>query len=109
MDFAPLMSLVAYLVVVSAATERVTNLVKSIVSQRIVVDNKDIKVSLYQIVAAALGGAMAYIVPPTGILIVGDLPLVSQIIVIGFLVSGGSGMWHDMLETMSNVKSSTKP
>lgn len=86
-----------YLALTSMAAERLVELIK-----KTFFENKTVKGTVYQGIAAIFGGLMAYASPPS-------IPSVNLnewalIIIVGLAVSGGSGFWNSILSIMMEYK-----
>ncbi len=95
-----LIQLVTYLVFVSVAAERATDMLKrSVIQDKF----KNLNGAVYQFIAFGFGFLTATISSPT-------LPVIGENIylnhaIIGLCVSGGSGFWNTILELLKNAKS----
>jgi len=96
--------IVVYLVMVSVAAERLTDIFK-----RVFVETFKIPTfngALYQAFACIFGALIARISPP-------DIPVIHLneyvlVIIIGLAVSGGSGAWNSILDILKQLSASKK-
>lgn len=95
-----LIQVLTYLALISAAAERVTDIVKNAIGEKFTV-----KPVHCQLLAAIVGGGIAYVSPPE-IPLINTTMLSSTVLpfVIGLAVSGGSGLWHDLLSVLGKFK-----
>ncbi len=91
----------SYLAVVSVAAERFTEILKGVFLAKYA--NKAV---VYQIVAGLFGAGLCYLSPPTV-----DIGIVNEyvkVIIVGFVVSGGSGLINDLLSTLKTFQRNIK-
>lgn len=98
--------LIGYLAVISVAAERITDIAKRLILERLKASGV-----IYQLVSGLFGGCIAYAAPPSGFF--SNVHPVVLFIVIGLCVSGGSSVWNTLLSTMTelskNLKTLKKP
>lgn len=95
-------TLLTYFAILSMAAERLTDMLKRGLLSRFTKLNGVV----YQAISAVFGGALAYTSPP----VFGNmhLPIWGVVIISGLAVSGGSGFWNSILETMATFKKQAK-
>jgi|JFJP01.1.fsa_nt_gi hypothetical protein len=96
-----IIQLLTYLIIVSTATERFVEIIRATPVGKILT-----KAVHFQILAAVFGAILCYIEPPQFNII--HLNQYVLIIIIGLSVSGGSGVWHDILEVIKNYNKQLK-
>lgn len=93
-----LINTISYLALSSVAVERITDIVKIQILQRI---SLLVKYSLYgsmiTIVSVTAGILIAYMSPPQN-------SFVHNTFIIGLLCSGGSSMWHEILNVLTGFR-----
>lgn len=94
-----LIQFLTYLVLASVAAERIVDILKHTLFCKF-----DLQPVWYQVIACVFGAFVGYTSPPT-------LPMtwMNQYVlalVIGLAVSGGSGVWHDLLAVVQEFKKS---
>lgn len=100
-----LIQLVTYLIVVSVAAERLTDIVK-----RAIINKFDISTyngALYQIISGLFGVVMAYVSPPPAFPII-SLKQYMLCLVVGLAVSGGSSVWNTALNILTEIAKTKK-
>ena len=98
-----LIGLLSFVLLTSIAAERFTEILKKSVLS-IFYTNPVV----YQITAGLFGAGLAYLSPPDLSAIHLQLPDYIASIVIGLAVSGGSGVWNDILSTLKDYRTSIK-
>lgn len=92
-----------YLALVSVAAERCTDIIKKVYLAKL----SNVNGAVYQVVSGLFGAMLAYYSPPD-IRLLNFNPYLMSLLV-GLAVSGGSSVWHDLLETTKSFsKSFTK-
>lgn len=106
MDLSNLVNLLLYLFLVSALSEKVTQNVKHLLH----LDNATSKVkrNIVAVLTFAVALGSAYTVPPEGIFMLGKLPFWIGVVVVAFLGSSGSAVWHDMITLIYQYKENQK-
>lgn len=94
-----LTSLVTYLVIVSVAAERLTDITKRALIQQY--NLTTLNGAIYQIIAGVFGAVICQINPPELTII--ELNHYVLLIVIGLAVSGGSGAWNTILSILKEL------
>lgn len=97
-----LIALLTFVVLTSVAAERFTEILKKAVIHRQTLFNPTSTV--YQSVAAVFGGVIAYLSPPDLSAIHLSLPPYLTAILVGLAVSGGSGLWSDLLSLLTDYR-----
>lgn len=100
--FDSVLSFLSYVLVVSVAAERLTELIK-----KFFIKDKEINTGWYMLISAIGGGFIATISPPE------TVPFTLKYfwttpVIIGIIVSGGSGFWHEVVSVLSTFKSTLK-
>lgn len=97
-----IIQLLTYFSVVSMAAERLVGFCKQSPLQKYLKSQVS-----YQALAAVCGIVVSYTNPPEFKFI--HLDQYTLAIIVGLAVSGGSGMWHDILDAMSQYSKNLKP
>lgn len=92
---------VAYLAMLSIATERFVEILKKLSIQKYIKND-----GVYQLLATLFGSGLCLISPPNLNFVLMDKYLI--IIIVGLAVSGGSGFWHDLLKVLSEYSKTLK-
>lgn len=96
-----MMEVVAYLALLSVAAERFTEIVKRAWLSKVTSNG-----AVYQLLAAAFGGAVACIDPPSFPMF--KMNVYAQSLLIALAVSGGSGAWNSLLCLLQDYSKSRK-
>lgn len=97
-----LITLLTFVMLTSVAAERFTEILKKAVLQRLTSLNPS--AAVYQSVSAVFGGVMTYLSPPDLSAIHLTLPPYLTAIIVGLAVSGGSGLWSDLLSLLTDYR-----
>lgn len=92
-----LLSVLSYLAFLSVAVERLIDILKGVLGRLSGTAAK----TVYHVTAVALGALLCYAAPPE---LPFDMPPIVTMSVVGLLVSSGSGVWHDVLSTLTAFK-----
>ena len=94
-----LIALVSYIVMLSVAAERFTDIVKRAVFSKFNIPQ--LEGAVPQVIAAAFGGVVAYATPPE----ITFFPVKPEMIppLIALAVSGGSGAWNSILTALKEL------
>lgn len=98
-----LVDLLSYITILSVTIERLVELVKPMIDEfcsRLVLNDRVRRAMLY--LASFGGGAVIHSMSGTTIPYFAD-PTVAAMVA-GLLVSGGSGVWHDLLSILGDFK-----
>ncbi len=101
-----LLSFISYIAIISVAAERFTEIMKKIMLAKLI-EKYSWKATLYQTVTAVFGGGICYLNPPSSIPF-HVYPFILAVLV-GLCVSGGSGVWSDLLAILKQTKDANKP
>lgn len=93
--------LLVYISVIAVSAERITDIVK-----RMVLQNKEVNSSVYQLLTFACGVAAALIQPPEFKFFNFEPYMVC--ILVGLIVSGSSSAWHEILSSLNNFSKTLK-
>jgi hypothetical protein len=96
-----LLQVLTYLTVVSVAAERSVEILKKGILEKLIK-----KPVVYQVASAFFGFGLCLASPPDLKFLQLNEYIVSAIV--GLAVSGGSGMWHDILSVITQFKENTK-
>lgn len=97
-----LIALMTFVMLTSVAAERFTEILKKAILQRQTLFNPT--AAVYQTVSAVFGGVMTYMSPPDLSAIHLSLPPYLTAIIVGLAVSGGSGLWSDLLSLLTDYR-----
>lgn len=101
-----LVGFISYIAIMSIAAERFTEIMKKIMLAKLI-EKYEWKATLYQVLAALFGGVICYLNPPTSVPFYVHPGILS--VLVGFCVSGGSGVWNDLLGILKQTKDANKP
>lgn len=96
-----LLQVLTYLAVISVAAERSVEILKKSFLEKLIK-----KPVVYQAISAFFGFSLCLASPPDLKFLHLDKYIIS--IIVGLAVSGGSGMWHDILSVITQFKENIK-
>lgn len=92
---------VSFIAITSVAAERFTEIIKKAFLSKF-----EPNAAVYQSISCIFGGVLCYGAPPAELPF--HAPLWAVAVVTGLAVSGGSGVWNDMLTLLKNYKNKDK-
>ncbi len=100
-----LVGFVSYIAIMSIAAERFTEIMKKLLLAKLI-EKYEWKSTLYQVLATIFGGVICFLNPPTSVPFYVHPAILS--VLVGFCVSGGSGVWNDLLGILKQSKDANK-
>lgn len=100
--------LIAYLGLVAAISERLTQAFKTVVDVKAMIKNEKLQGFAIQAMTVFISLIAACIYPPTDLPILKNLPIVTSVAIVALLGSTGSNIWHDLIGALTAFKEKTQ-
>lgn len=97
-----------YLGVISAMSERIMEMLKTLTDMANRINSDRLKSLVIHSVTFTASVIAAVIYPPVDVAVLGKIQYHLSLLVVGLLGSSGSGVWHDLLGTVTALKEQSK-
>lgn len=106
MNINDLTNFITYFICLSAATQKLTDMVKNWAPMQRMSDK--VRRNFITLVSASIAGASALVIPPEGVRALSGLSQVQLFLLAAVLGSSGSGVWNDALSLLASFKDQQK-